>query len=55
MMTAYKLRTGDFFSDIAKVPRMLLKGKLSLVPYTSREKKKVQDIFMRAKEEEKKR
>ena len=35
MMAAYKLRTGDLFSDVDKVPQMLAKGKLSLLPNRS--------------------
>jgi heterodisulfide reductase subunit C len=32
LMTSYKLRTRDFFSDVNKFPMMLKKGKLSLLP-----------------------
>jgi heterodisulfide reductase subunit C len=32
LMTAYKLRTRDFMSDTDKVPTMLRKGKLALLP-----------------------
>ncbi len=32
LMAAYKLRTRDFFSDLAKFPTMLLKGKMKLFP-----------------------
>ncbi len=35
MMAAYKLRTRDLLSDVGKVPHMLAKGKLSLLPKRS--------------------
>ncbi len=35
MMAAYKLRTGDFTSDLDKVPKMFAKGKLSFLPKRS--------------------
>jgi heterodisulfide reductase subunit C len=52
MLAAYKLRSGDLFSDVDKAPRMLAKGKLSLLPHRSRNVKQVRDIFRRAEEEE---
>ncbi|NQT15721.1 MAG: 4Fe-4S dicluster domain-containing protein [Planctomycetes bacterium] len=54
MMTAYKLRSGDFFSDVEKFPRMLAKGKISLLPPRCGDAKRVQEIFRRAEEEDKK-
>jgi heterodisulfide reductase subunit C len=55
MMTVYKLRTRDFFSDMDKAPKMFAKRKLSLVPHFSAAAKKVRQAFKRAEEEEKKR
>jgi heterodisulfide reductase subunit C len=52
MMTAYKLRSGDLFSDVNKVPQMLAKGKLSLLPHRSSSVKQVREMFRRAAEEE---
>jgi heterodisulfide reductase subunit C2 len=52
MLTAYKLRSGDWFSDVEKAPKMFVKGKLSLLPHRS-STRKVRDIFRRAEEEEK--
>jgi heterodisulfide reductase subunit C2 len=52
MMASYKLRTFDLFSDVGKVPQMLTKGKLSLVPKRSGGAKEVREIFRRAEEEE---
>jgi heterodisulfide reductase subunit C len=51
MMAAYKLRTGDLFSDVNKVPQMLAKGKLSMLPKRSGAVKDVREIFRRAEEE----
>ena len=52
MLAAYKLRTGDLFSDVDKVPQMLAKGKLSLLPHRSKSAKRVRELFRRAEEEE---
>ena len=54
MMAAYKLRTGDLFADVDKVPQMLAKGKLSLLPNRSGSVKQVREIFRRAEEEDRK-
>ena len=54
MMAFYKLRTGDFFSDVDKVPQMLAKGKLSLLPKRSGSAKEVRQVFRRAEEEDRK-
>jgi heterodisulfide reductase subunit C len=53
MMTAYKVRALDFFSDVAKLPKMLAKRKLALLPHRSAASKKVRELFKRAQEEEK--
>jgi heterodisulfide reductase subunit C len=55
MMTAYKLRSGDFLSDVGKVPQMLKKGKLKILPKSSGNVKEVREVFKRAEEEEKNR
>ncbi|MHB1034411.1 MAG: 4Fe-4S dicluster domain-containing protein [Pirellulales bacterium] len=52
MMAAYKLRTGDLFSDVGKVPQMLAKGKLSLLPKSGGGAAEVREVFRRAEEEE---
>ena len=54
MMMAYKLRTGDLFADVDKVPQMLSKGKLSLLPKRSGAAGEVREIFRRAEEEDRK-
>ena len=51
MMAAYKLRTFDLLSDVGKVPTMLAKGKLSLLPKRSGSAKEVREVFRRADEE----
>ena len=52
MLAFYKLRSGDLFSDVDKVPQMLAKGKLSLLPHRSKSAKRVRELFRRAEEEE---
>ncbi len=52
MMAAYKLRTFDLWSDVAKVPGMLAKGKLGILPKRSGATKEVRVVFRRAEEEE---
>ncbi len=51
MMTAYKLRTGDLLSDVGKVPQMLAKGKLALLPHRSGSVGEVREVFERAEGE----
>lgn len=51
MMAAYKLRTMDLLADVDKVPKMLAKGKLSLLPKRSRNLKEVRQVFRRAEDE----
>jgi heterodisulfide reductase subunit C len=53
MLAAYKLRSGELFSDVDKVPKMLAKGKLALLPNRSRSAKLVREVFRRAEEEDK--
>lgn len=55
MLTAYKLRSRDIFSDIDKVPRMLAKGKLRLLPRGSGRVHEINEIFRRAEEEDERR
>jgi heterodisulfide reductase subunit C2 len=50
MMVSYKFRVLDFFSDACKVPGMLLKGKLSLLPKRSSGAGEVGEVFRRAEE-----
>lgn len=47
MMGVYKMRTRDFFSDLAKLPTMLSKGKMKLVPPTVKGRGAVARIFDR--------
>jgi heterodisulfide reductase subunit C len=55
MLAAFKLRCLDLFSDVGKFPKMLAKGKISLLPKPSGNTAEVREIFKRAEEEEKKR
>lgn len=55
MMALYKLLSRDFFSDMDKVPKMLQKRKLALLPHFSRSARDVRKVFKRSQEEEKKR
>ncbi len=55
MMALYKLLSRDLFSDVDKMPKMLAKRRLSLLPHFSRSAKDVRRVFKRAEEEEKKR
>jgi heterodisulfide reductase subunit C len=53
MMVAYKLTSGDLFSDAEKVPQMLAKGKLRLLPKRSGSAGEVKQVFKRSEEESK--
>ena len=55
MLAFYKLRSRELFSDVDKFPKMLAKGKISLVPKRSRDAKRLAEIYRRAEEEDKKR
>lgn len=55
MLAAYKLRCLDLFSDLDKFPKMLAKGKISLLPKRSGGVEEVRQVFKRAEEEENKR
>jgi len=52
MMAVYKLRSGDLFTDVDKVPQMLAKGKLSFLPHRSGSAGEVKQVFRRAEDEE---
>ena len=49
LMAEYKLRARDFFSDIAKLPMMLRKGKMSLTPPPTGGRREVARIFARSR------
>lgn len=53
MLGAYKLRSKDFFADMSKLPTMLAKGKLKLIPPTGADKATVKQIFVKVKESSK--
>jgi len=47
LMAEYKIRTRDFFSDLLKFPKMLLKGKMKLAPPRTGGRKAVSELFSR--------
>jgi heterodisulfide reductase subunit C len=49
LMASFKLRTGRFFEDLDKLPMMLRKGKLALVPPLVRGGAERKRLFRRAK------
>jgi heterodisulfide reductase subunit C len=49
LMAAFKLRARDFLSDVGKLPAMLRKGKLRLLPPFTRGRKAVARIFAQAR------
>jgi heterodisulfide reductase subunit C len=51
MLAVYKLRSGDLFTDVGKLPQMLAKGKISILPHRSGAKNEVRNVFKRADEE----
>jgi heterodisulfide reductase subunit C len=54
LMASYKLRTGTFFQDMDKVPLMLRKGKLAILPPKVRDGGERERMFQRAKAAERK-
>ncbi len=48
MMGFYKLRSGDLFADLGKLPMMMRKKKFGLLPATSKGRSEVADIFRRS-------
>ncbi|MCL6520256.1 MAG: 4Fe-4S dicluster domain-containing protein [Armatimonadetes bacterium] len=47
LMAIYKLRSGDLFTDLTKLPAMLRKGKFNLFPPRTAGRKSVRTIFNR--------
>lgn len=50
MIAAYKLGTGKFMNDTEKLPAMLKKGKIALLPATGIDCKTIRRIFKKAKQ-----
>ncbi len=44
-IASYKFRTGKFFQDLLLAPRILLKGKLGLLPHSVGDRKQVRRVF----------
>jgi heterodisulfide reductase subunit C len=49
LMAAYKLKAKDFFGDLGKLPAMLRKGKLRLLPSAAKGRSAVSAIFDRVR------
>ncbi len=47
LMGVFKLRTRDFFSDLKKLPMMLRKGKMAILPPRTRGRKAARRVFER--------
>ena len=54
MLLAYKIRTGNLLADAGKLPGMLAKGKISVLPPSGADKKTVRRIFNAALKQRKK-
>lgn len=54
MLLAYKIRTGNLISDAGKLPGMLAKGKISVLPPSGADKQTVRRIFNTALKQKKK-
>lgn len=50
MITAYKLGTGKLTGDVEKFPKMLMKGKISLLPSFKGDRKTVKRIFNKTRQ-----
>ena len=53
MIVAYKLRTGNLKQDTEKIPAMLKKGKLAIVPPSGADRKTVKQVFSGAEQSRK--
>ncbi|UCD29985.1 MAG: 4Fe-4S dicluster domain-containing protein [Planctomycetota bacterium] len=51
MLVAYKFRSRDFFTDMDKGPKMLMKKKLAFLPIRSGAASEVKEVFKRVEEE----
>ena len=54
MIAFYNLRSGNLLHDVILGPKMLVKGKLPLLPHTSKNREKLREIFRKGEEHEKK-
>ena len=52
LIVDYKMRTGAMMQDVATAPKMLIKGKLSLIPELIRGRKKVAAIFTKTQQDQ---
>jgi heterodisulfide reductase subunit C2 len=52
LIASYKLRTGHFFQDVLVAPKLLARGKLSILPHGNDGKAAVARIFEKCKDEQ---
>ncbi len=52
MIASYKMKSLHFFQDVALAPKMLVKGKLPLLPHNSKNREKLREIFQKARQYE---
>ena len=52
LIVDYKMRTGAMMQDVATAPKMLVKGKLSLIPELIHGRKKVAAIFTKTQKDQ---
>ena len=50
MIGFYNIFSGHFTKDLLMAPRMLLKGKIGLLPSRNRHRKELKEMFAKAKE-----
>jgi heterodisulfide reductase subunit C len=48
MVAQYKMKTFNLMQDVKNAPAMFLKGKLSLMPHTVKNKEAIRKMFERA-------
>jgi heterodisulfide reductase subunit C len=52
MIIEYKIRTANFFQDILLAPRLLMRGKLEILPHRIKGRNTIKRMFKRASREE---
>ncbi len=48
LIADYKLRSKDFFQDLKLAPKMLMKGKLPIIPESIKNRKNIEQIFKKS-------
>ena len=52
MIASYKMRSFHLFQDVTLAPKMMVKGKLPLLPHNTKNREKLREIFQKAKQYE---